>query len=435
MWNKGKNWLGWLSSRVFKNPLIAGSAVLFVGTMIANFGGYLYHLLMGRMLGPANYGTLESLISLLYLLGIPMGALSLVIVKFVSAFKGQKKLSAIKSMFLTYTQIFFLFGVVGLAVFFLFISPISSFLHLKEKFSLIIIGAISFISIFTTINRSFLQGILYFGTLAASGIIEVFLKLFLAVLFVWLGFGVSGAILPILIGGIVAYIFTVIFLKGAVWDGQKEALDYLAMVWYALPVFFSTLAFTSLYTTDIILVRHFLTASEAGFYAALSVLGKIIFFISGPVVTVMFPLVSERQANGKQYTNLLFLSLGLVFLTCFGASLVYLLFPELMIKILFGREYLAASAYLFLFAIFLSFYSLSFLLTNFYLSIREVKIVALPMLAALSQIIVITLFHQTLLQVIWISLAITALLFTSQMVYYFYALKGKRTSFSHHSGL
>jgi len=184
-----------------------------------------------------------------------------------------------------------------------------------------------------------------------------------------------------------------------------------------LPVFFSILAFTSLYTTDIVLARHFLPAQEAGFYAALATLGKIIFFASSPIVMVMFPMISEKHANGKKYTNLLSLSLGLVFLVCLGVSGVYFLFPKLMINILYGSQYLSASASLWLFAIFLSLYSFSYLLTNFYLSIKKVRIVSLPMTAALLQIILISLFHQNLRQTISMSVLTTALLLFSLLLY------------------
>lgn len=419
-----------------QNPLIAGSAALFIGNMVANLGSYFYHLLMGRMLGPVQYGTLESLISLIYLLWIPMITINLVIVKFVSSFKGQKNFTTIKTMFDKFNHKFLLFGAGSLVIFLLLISPVSLFLHLEEKFSLMIIGGVFFVSIFNTINRGFLQGLLRLNSLSTSLVVESSLKFILAVLFVWWGWSIMGAILPFLIGGIIAYFFTLGFVKKALGGMKKDGdIDYRSMVSYAFPVLLSTLAFTSLYTTDVILARHFLLPQEAGFYAALSVLGKIIFFATSPVAMVMFPLISERHTNGKKYHHLLFLSFCLVMFICLGAILIYGFFPKLMIGVLFGRDYLAASSYLFPFGLFLSFYSLSFLLTNFYLSIGRVKIVILPILAAMSQVFVIYLFHQTLAQMVWISVVITALLFATQMLYYLYGAGREKAPFSYSTGL
>lgn len=78
--------------KFFQNQLLVGSLVMFVGTMVANVGNYLYHLLMGRMLGPKGYGSLESVIAIIYLLFIFLIALSLVITKLVANLKGKKDL-------------------------------------------------------------------------------------------------------------------------------------------------------------------------------------------------------------------------------------------------------------------------------------------------------------------------------------------------------
>ena len=40
------------------DSLIRDSFILFVATMIMNLGAFLYHFVMGRMLGPEGYGIL-----------------------------------------------------------------------------------------------------------------------------------------------------------------------------------------------------------------------------------------------------------------------------------------------------------------------------------------------------------------------------------------
>ncbi len=403
------------------NQLIAGSAVLFAGNMFANFGNYLYHLVMGRMLGPIDYGILASLISISYLLSIPMAALALVIVKYVSALRGQKKMTTVNYFFKWINRKVLFFGSICFLVY-LIVSPwLASFLHLESNILLIIIGAVSFAGIFLSINQATLQGFLRFSWYAIVGIVNVAIKLILAMVLVYLGYRVLGATSAILTGMVISYAVAFFFIKKIIGTKkERKGFEGKEVFSYALPVFFSILAFTSLYTTDIILVRHFLPAQEAGFYAALATLGKIIFFASTPVVMVMFPMVSERHANGKKYSNLFKLSFGLVFLVCLAISGIYFLFPKLMINILYGSQYLLASHYLWLFAIFLSLYSFSYLLTNFYLSIKKVKVVILPIIAAIAQILFISLFHQNLSQVVWVSVSVLSLLLITLLIYHFY---------------
>ncbi len=410
-----------------QSALLGGSIVLFIGNMFSSAGSYLYHLLMGRMLGPASYGILESLFSLIYLLAVPMATLGLVVVRFVSIYAGKKEQGKIDEAFTGLSSKFLFWGFIGLILFLMSSPLISSFLHLGDNFSLILIGFIALAGLFTTINRSFLQALLRFKALTGTYIIEILFKVILAVFFVWLGFGISGAIFPMLLGAVAVYGFTVwVLQKKVVFDFKKRGFSEDAkMLRYGLPVFFSMLAFTSLYTTDVVLVRHFLPATETGLYAALAVLGKILFFASYPIVMVMFPLISQRSASGQRYKNLLFISLFLVSLICGSLNLLYWLLPELMVQVLFGAQFLVASPYLFLFSLFLTFYCLSYLLTNFFLSIGKVKIVILPSFAAVSQIVFICLFHQTISQVIWVSLLVSALLFISQVLYYAYALAAR----------
>ena len=403
----------------WQNQLIAGSLVLFVGTMVANFGNYLFHLLMGRMLGPVDYGVLTSLISLTYLFGIPIGTLNWTIIKYVSALRGRKQYGTIAFLLSWLNKKLILFGLAGFLFLILISFRLSFFLHLESIWPLLLIMTASVVSIYVSVNTAVLQGYLRFGLISISSIIQAVLRITLGPLLVFLGLRVLGAVSTILLSLIVGYFLTAFFVNRQLKDIKMKAiqLNFQKALGYLVPVFFWTLAFSSFYTTDIILARHFLSPQEAGFYAALATLGKIIFFASSPIIMVMFPMVSERQANGKKYSNLLFLSLGLVALVCFSISGIYFLFPKLMVNLLYGSQYLAAASQLWLFAIFLSLYSLAYLLTNFYLSIKKVEIVVLPVLAALLQIVLIFFFHQDLRQIVLMSVISLALLTGALLLY------------------
>jgi O-antigen/teichoic acid export membrane protein len=390
-----------------------------VGTIIGGVGNYLYHLLMGRMLGPTDYGVLASLISFSYLLSIPVGTLSLVIVKFVSAFKGKKDVASIRALFRIGTTKILPFSFFILLIFLLLTPLITSFLHLPSFLPFLIVLGAFFVGIFSTINRAFLQGLLRFGYISLSSILEVGLKLAVAVGLVIWSFKVNGALFGLLVAGIFGYFFTFFPLRFLFQTNQRKLrLKGQEMFNFALPVFFSTLAFTSLSSSDVVLVRHFFPGEQSGFYGALSTLGKIILFLSGPIISVMFPLVSERHANGGNYKRLLFASIGLVGIICLVMTGIYFFVPSLVVRLFFGKAFLPIVSYLGLFGIFLSLYSLSFLFINFYLSIKKIKVVIMPVMAAVFQVIFIWFFHQTLWQVIWISLGILALLFVSLLVYY-----------------
>lgn len=416
---KSINLIAFLQRSSSKNPLFLSSLILYAGFMYTNMAGYFYHFLMARILGAADYGALDSLISLLYFLGVPMGTLGLVIVKFSSSFKGKQDGSAIKSMFSVFSSKTLLVALIGLLIFALSIPLLASFLHLKSYSALGVIGLISFVAVFVTINRSFLQGMLRFVPLSLSMVFEATLKLTLSIIFVLLGLHLFGAVLPILVGGIVAYFFTSFVLRKT-FKKEKvtDDINYKQMGRYAVPVFISMMAFTSLYTIDVVLARHFLDPMEAGYYASLSVLGRIIFFAASPISMVVFPMISEKFARGENYNKLLFLSLLLVSMIGAVISLIYLIFPSLMIGLLFGKEFLPAASNLFIFAVFIGLYSIAYLFNSFYLSIHQTKVVLLPLIGAVMQIVGLYLFHNNISEIIWVSLIVNALLLVSQLIYY-----------------
>lgn len=405
--------------RILENPLLAGSAVLFIGNMIANVANYLYHLLMGRMLGPADYGILESLISLLYLLEIPLMTLGVVIVKYVSQFKGEGRYRAIGKLYHKMNRQFLLFGLIGLIGYSLFIPFLAKILRLDNYLWLVIVALIVFVTIFSGINRSVLQGLSKFFELSLSGVIEGFGKLLLSIVFVVIGLKVSGAMGAMLVAVVLGYLVSKYFVKDKVKEVDlSENLGRQTMIKYSLPVFVSMLSLTSLYSTDIILARYYLTSFDAGLYSALAVLGKIIFFISGPIGMVMFPLISEYKAKEQNYRKIFLQSMGIVAAVSVGMSVIYFVAPNFIVSMLYGRDYLKAAPSLGLFAAFLSLYSIVNLFVNYYICINKYILTLLTFPAAILQIILIIFFHQNINQIVWVSIIVLSLLTAILMLYY-----------------
>jgi len=403
--------------KILKNPLFSGSLIFLTGTMVANFGNYLYHLLMGRMLGPKDYGALTSLISLAYLLSVISTTFLTTLVKFVTKYKVKNQFSKILSLFFGLIKIFGLGGSFLVIVFFVLKEKIAGFLNLEDSFPLLILAFWMSLSLLSFINDGILRGFLKFGFLSFNSVFATILKLILAVFLVKIGFGVMGSLMAIFLASLLPYFLSFYPLRFLRKYKNGEKNEWREFFGFSGPVMVATLSLTSLYSSDVILVKHFFPSFEAGLYSAVSVLGKIVFFASGVVPAVMFPLVSERFENGGKYRHFLNQSFLIVGGVSFLITIIYFLFPSLMIKILYGSSYLKASGYLGIFAIFISFYSFSNLLVNFFLSVGKIQVAGICLFAALLQIILIFLFHHSLLEVIKISLVVTVLLFLSLMIF------------------
>lgn len=408
-------------SEIVTHPLFSGSATMVLGSNLVSFLNYLYHVVMGRMLGPVNYGELAAIISLIGLLGTIPGSLNLVVIKYISAAKSDKEISTLVSWLKTKILI----GSLIFSFLILITSPIvSSFLNINEV-SYIIIVAISFlISLQSLLNRSILQGLLKFKEMVMSNFLENLSRLLISVILIYLGFKVAGAMIGLMLSAAIGWYITTLFLKR--YDRQANPkVDVKKMLLFTVPVFIQSISITSLYSADVILVKHFFSSHEAGIYAALSTLGKIIFFAAGPISSVMFPLISKRNAKGENYRRIFIYSFLATLLVSGGILLLYWIYPGIAIKMLFGAKYLEAAGLLVWFGIFMILFTLSSLLINFGLSLGKTSIVILPLIAAIIQVIMILLFHQTLLTVVYISIFSTALLLAGLLIYSTY---GKRAT-------
>ncbi len=417
-----KNYLDLL----LKNPLLMGSITVFFGSNFVNFLNYIYHLFMGRLLGPSHYGELAALFSLMGLLMMVPGSASLTIIKFVSSNKTDEETQSVVNWF--YRKAYLLSGLMFLIV--LLLSPlIGNFLHISVGWSLLMIPATILFGIPTLFNRSILQGLLNFNQPIISVVGENLVKLGLGVFLVYLGFALSGAIIGVLVSAVVGWALTLFFLKKYMKGVYKQKnISIKKISDFTIPVLVQSIAATSLISTDIVLVKHFFSAYEAGLYASISTLGKVIFFCSGPIGTVMFPLVSKRYSKKENYYSVLFLSLGITLFIALILVFLYFLFPEIAINLLYGSAYLSSAHLLGLFGLFIAFYTVSSLLTSFYLSLGKTFIVIPTLVAGLVQFIGIWFFHESLQQVIMISIYSVGLLMVSLVAFLFYEFRRYKIS-------
>lgn len=396
------------------HPLFIGSAVMIIGSNFANVIAYFYHLILGRMLGPDQYGELSSIISLLGLFFTSFNFLGLVIVKFVSSAKEKD-----------YPKVFSWFSqrankiALGLFVLMILISLfVSDFLKIKLS-TIILIAPILYVAVLAYVYRSFLQGLLKFKNMVIAMNLDLIIRLIVGVILVYLGFSVFGATVGIVISNVLSYLYLCKIVSR--YKNNKNNRNFnlgREVLAYSLPIFVATVSTNLIISVDILLVKHFFSAHDAGIYASLSTLSKIIFYGVGPISAVMFPIISRKKSEGKSYKNIFILSSLMVSGIAILVLLVYLFLPNLSINILYGEEFLEGSDNLLYFAVFMAIFSLCNLFINLFMSLEETKVSYFVLTAALGQIIGIWFFHESIRQVISVSMTIAIFLLIILATYF-----------------
>jgi O-antigen/teichoic acid export membrane protein len=410
-------------SNIIANPLFAGSAVMVFGTNLANFFAYIYHVIIGRLFGPESYGELAATISLIGMIAAAVTFFSMVIIKFVSAANKEEQ----EKLFGWFLSRALIIGAVICVIAFLLTNPISSFMHVDRKI-IVLIGPILLVTIVSLVFKAFLQGILKFKENVIVTNIEMVGRLLFALTFIYLGFEVFGAILGLLISGLVGVILGRLYLKNLQFTGFfDKSLDMGRVVSYSAPILLASVAVNSILSADVILAKHFFDAKDAGIYASIATIGRIIFFGTSPISSVMFPMVSQKQSKGEPYLKIFLTSLGMTLVAGGAALLLFLVLPGLVVGSLYGNKFADASGNIFWYGLFMLLFSLANVILNYYLSIGKTKLVFISVVAAILQIMGIWIFHSSIFMMIQVSIVVTLLLFLSLFVYFLYETRKTST--------
>lgn len=373
---KVKAWTDLLRGSAF----VRNSAVLFAGTMVMNVLNYIFHFVIGRMVSVEAYGEIESLTSLLAIISVPAAAITMVATKYGAAAKAEGSVRASAAVFRYLNRKIAIYGLPLLGVVFLLTPFFKDFLKIESSWPLLFLWVLMFLSFLSAVGTGTLSGWQRFGAVNHSNGWSAAIKLLLAVLFTTLGFGVSGVVGSFLLAGAIGYAVSLFFLRfifaqGSESDvaGPSDEPDISALKRYVLPAFFAALSITILGNADMVLAKHHLDAATSGEYGALFIVSRTIFFATGVIASVLFAMSAEeshRQGDSFRTFRYAFL---LTLVVCAGALVVFSLFPQFILGLLFGQKYLSASHYLGWFALSASLYALANLVLQYLLSIHAVK--------------------------------------------------------------
>lgn len=390
------------------------SIILFSSILLLNIMGYIFHFFVGRKLGPSDYGIFGSILSLIYLITIPMNTLQMSITKFVSDFKAKNEKGKIVYLFKKSIDKITIISLIITVLFFITSPLIADFLNIEKIGPLLYVGLFLFFAFLLPINRGILQGIQNFKHLGLNYFGEGLIKLLVGVILVYI-MGLNGAILAFGFSYMVPFFISFVFLRSFLW--KREKFDMKEIYKYSFPMLIMITSLTLFYSIDVILVKHFFDALNAGLYAAISLLGgKIVFFGSISISMVMFPKVAELHSLNGKHRSVLYKSMLLIFLFGLFITLFYLLFPEFSVSLLFGKEYLNIAPMLWIFAAVMTVFSLIYLLCFYNISINKNKFISILILFNILQIGLISLFHNSLWEIIFIMIAIMLLLFLSLLI-------------------
>jgi len=176
--------------------------------------------------------------------------------------------------------------------------------------------------------------------------------------------------------------------------------------------------FAALVNMDALIVKHYFSPAQAGYYSMAVTLGKIIIFLPAAFVLVLFPKSAERHAQRRDSSRLLRLSLAATLCLCAGLAAAYFAVPDFILQTVFGAENPFAGPVLGLVALAMTGYALVNVWLNYFLSVEQAAFAFILPVAVALQFALLTLFHATLIQVATIMALTSAGLLVAAQVWF-----------------
>ena len=405
-------------SAFLKHDLIKGSAIIFTGSMVVNVLNYGFHLITGRMLGPEQYAVLASLISLSYVINFPSTLLTTVVTNKVAALYAKKDMPGIQGFLQVIGKNLVILTGLVIIGFWIFQRHIASFLNIHDPNLVLLLGLGFAVSLISTVPLAAFQGLLKFTAYSVMQALFSLLRTGTAVIAIWFSYGVPGVLTGILGSAIVltfgSFALLRRYLPGKARPMPFVAHAYTSKIWVMAALFGKGL----LINIDVLLVKHFFEAHDAGLYAALATLGKIVLFFASSISTVLLPIASKKHAEGKSTASELLLAQGMIIFLSTGILGVYIAAPKLVIGMLYGNAYFDVAPYLWMIGLYFMFYNLTYTYVNYFISGHHTRILLAPLFAAALQIGGILVYHGSFGEVLTVMNITGAILMAIFTIYY-----------------
>jgi O-antigen/teichoic acid export membrane protein len=380
------------------------NAIFFIGSVGVGALNYLYYPILGRMLPPAAFGEVQTLVSFFLQLSIFLTVLGLVTVNIAANYENVEHRNRV---IFDLERIALAVSLILLVLSFIFQTSLQQFFRFDDSLPFVILVLAIVVSVPFTFRGAFVRGRHGFGVSSISNVIASGAKIVLSVALVLAGLGTTGAIWGVTAAQFVALIYIAYWARrmGLVraldtkWTSKPNMTLLVPELKYAGLVLVTSLIITLQFSIDILVVKHYFDARTAGLYAGIATVARIIFFLTGSISQVLMPMVKLKNSSSENHT-LFKKSFGLLVITGVPALALFVLAPEVIITILMGHQYAEYANLLPILSVTIFTVAAVNLVVSYYMALRHYAIALVVIAGALVTYILMFTHHATLREVI-----------------------------------
>lgn len=409
---------------ILKSKKISPEQLFMLSVLAVNGGNYLYNLILGRVLGPAQFADAAVLITFLLVLSFVAMTFQLVTAKFSVVFENDTFKNFISKIYKNAT-------IVGLglgALIIVFANQLQALFNTSSSSMFIIFGIGVPLYFLMSVNRGVFQGKKEFKSLSITYQAEMLSRLIITLALIFL-FDIQSSVV-IAVGILISFGFGLVPFKFKNLNFKKtiaiEASQAKQVKSFFVITAFYELTQIIINNSDILLVKHYFDAYDAGLYASLALIGRIVYFVAWMFVMLLLPTVVQLKKEGQATAPILFKYVGYIAAIATAIVIGCALFPETAITILFGDSYLTMAPLLWKYALATGLFAISNIFAYYYLSLDRYIPVVISGVFGMLQMGLVIFFHDSLEQVVHMQIIAMVLLLVIQVIFFVFESKMKK---------
>lgn len=319
-------------------------ALVMAGTLGGYGMTYIFYVTAARALGVERYGLVSALLGVVLVCALPSNFVTVIVARRVARADAHGDSPAIRRIERGTVRTLGAATVVALPAALLLSRPIGGFFHVADPSLFVLTAAAAVMVGVLPLQRAVMQGTRDFGGFATSNVIEGATR-GLAGIGTLIVADARLAMAGFAAGGALAFTWGAARIArrhGTHVRGAVEAIDRRAAFAAAAPL----AALTAMTFSDVIVVRHVLSAVDAGLYVAVSLAGRALITIGTAIPFVLLPEAIRRREDGEDERPLLAAATGAACALAGTVWLVCAIVPGFVVRILAGPAFSAGAALL-----------------------------------------------------------------------------------------
>jgi O-antigen/teichoic acid export membrane protein len=313
-----------------------GAGVLTIATLIANISNYAFQVVLGRTLGPEDYGLLSGAFTFVAIFGTSASSLQAALAKSEArrGFEGRLGPRAtLARAFMEPVARWVLVGTVAIAAVVVLLTPFLNDLLNVQDSTTITMAAILPGTALASVAFGRMQGTRRFGAFAALAVVMAIGKLIGGVIAGVLGLSVPVILLILAVTTSAAAVVGIWYTSDSPSVAPRAVLIDSGRALVALTLFWLVISI------DVPLARHWLPEDDAGQYAAASLIGRAVLWLPAVIAVVVYPQMARLNETVDDARALLVKSCIATTAICIAACAGLFVVSPVVFSVLFGSGY------------------------------------------------------------------------------------------------